>query len=113
MKVNFKKAALFAVVVLFLGLTSAYAGEGDYRFKVHNGTEQKITKILVSEDGETWGKFNIGSGIAVGATVELVWDKSTNSESCHQHFKAVFADGSESASTKFDFCEEDLVLEFS
>jgi hypothetical protein len=110
---NFKKSALLAAVVLFMSFTAAYAAEGEYRFKVHNNTKHKITQILVSEDGETWGKFDIGHGIPAGETVELVWDKSTNSESCHQHFKAVFSDDSESAPTKFDFCEEDLVLEFN
>src|SRR5437016_1376747 len=99
-KNRFMKSALFAAVVLFMGLSVAKAEEGDYKFKVHNGTKHTISQILVSEDGETWGKFNIGHGIASGATVELVWDKSTNSESCHQHFKAVFDDDSESASTK-------------
>jgi hypothetical protein len=45
--------------------------------------------------------------------VQMVWAESTNSGSCEQYFKAVFADGSESAAQKFDFCEEDLTLDFS
>jgi hypothetical protein len=44
--------------------------------------------------------------------VELVWDKSTNGESCEQYFKAVFDDGEESEPTTFDFCESGVVLEF-
>lgn len=90
---------------------SAFA-EDQYKFGVHNNTKQAITKILVSEDGEEFGFFNIGKGIKPGATVELVWDTSTNGESCEQYFKAVFADGEESEATQFDFCEEGLVLEF-
>ncbi len=85
----------------------------DYSFKVHNNTHETITKILVSEDGKNYGYFDIGNGIAPGETAELVWDKSTNGESCHQYFKAMFSDGSESQPVKFDFCESGLVLEFS
>ena len=88
---------------------SAFA---DYKFNVHNNSGQAIKKILVSEDGEEFGFFNIGSGIKAGATVTLVWDESTNGESCSQYFKAVFADGSESEAEEFDFCEEGLTLEF-
>ena len=62
---------------------------GDYSFKVHNNTKVTITKILVSEDGKDYGYFDIGNGIAPGETAELVWDKSTNGESCHQYFKAM------------------------
>lgn len=102
-----------ALVAAALLLTSfaAFADE-EYKFNVHNNTKQAIKKILVSEDGEEYGFFNIGAGIKPGATVELVWDSSTNGESCEQYFKAVFANGDESEATKFDFCEEGLTLEF-
>lgn len=89
-----------------------YTVAGDYSFKVHNNTNSTIKQVLVSEDGKNFGSFDIGNGIAPGETEELVWDTSTNGESCHQYFKAVFADGSESQAVKFDFCESGLVLEF-
>lgn len=89
---------------------SAY---GDYSFKVHNNTDRTITKVLVSENGQDFGYFNIGDGIAAGSTVELVWDKSTNGESCHQYFKAEFEGGAQSSPVQFDFCESGLVLEFN
>jgi hypothetical protein len=85
----------------------------EYKFKVHNNTKVTIKKILVSEDGKKWGFFDIGDGIAAGATEELVWDKSTDNGNCEQHFKAVFANDEESEPVVFDFCEKNLVLEFS
>lgn len=84
----------------------------EYKFKVHNNTNMKIAKILVSEDGEEYGFFDIGAGIAPGKTATLVWDQSTNGEDCEQYFKAVFANGEESEPQKFDFCEEGVTLEF-
>jgi hypothetical protein len=98
---------LVAAVVLFS--VPAFA---DYKFEVTNNTDTKIAKILVSEDGEDYGYFNIGSGIPAGKTVTLVWDESTNGENCEQYFKAVFANGEESEAQKFDFCEEGVALEF-
>jgi hypothetical protein len=65
-----------------------------------------------SEDGKSYGEFEIGKGIKAGETVELQWDKSTDNGKCKQWFKAVFDDGEESEAEQFDFCEEDLVLEF-
>ena len=47
-----------------------------------------------------------------GATVDLVWDSATDGENCEQFFKAVFEGGDESEPVKFDFCEEDVLLEF-
>ena len=88
-------------------------GSGDeYSFKVHNTTKDRITKLLASEDGEKYGPFDIGKGIAPGKTVTLNWDKSTNKSDCEWLIKAVFDDGSETPPKKFDFCEEDLELEF-
>lgn len=101
--------ALTALVIL---PRFAVADEKEYSFKVHNTTEHKITELMVSEDGEKWGKFDIGDGIKPGESAKLVWDTKTNSQSCHQYFKAEFEDGSESNAKKFDFCEEDLELSF-
>jgi hypothetical protein len=85
----------------------------DYKFKVHNNTKNVIKKVLVSEDGKTYGFFDIGNGIDAGATEELVWDKSTDNGGCNWHFKAVFDNGEESDPVEFDFCEKGLTLEFS
>ena len=103
--------ALFVSTVLLLVFSSITFADED-SFKVHNNSGIKITQILVSEDGQTWGNFDIGSGINPGATVELVWDESTEDEDCKQYFKAVFSDGSESDPSMFDFCEPGLTLEF-
>jgi hypothetical protein len=101
---------LAVTAVLLVGTVSAHAD--DYKFSVHNNTNKAIKKILVSQDGEEYGFFDIGKGIKAGATVELVWDESTNGEDCSQFFKAVFDGGDESEPVQFDFCEEGLTLEF-
>jgi hypothetical protein len=108
-----RRAFLFTIVLALLSSTPAAlnASEG-YSFKVKNTTKNRITKLLASEDGETYGNFDIGKGIKPGQTVTLVWDKSTADENCEQYFKAVFDDGEESEAVKFDFCEDDLTLEF-
>jgi hypothetical protein len=114
MRNSFKKARLFVcalAIVSFAVAASARAGF-DYKFKVHNNTKTKITKILASEDGKSYGNFDIGDGIAAGETATLVWDKSTDEGGCNWFFKAVFEGGEESEPVKFDFCEKDLVLEF-
>jgi len=108
MKVRNIVIAVAAMLVLSL---SAY-GEEEYSFKVKNNTDTKIKKILVSEDGNEYGFFDIGAGIEPGKTITLVWHSSTNGESCEQYFKAVFANGEESEAQQFDFCEEGVELEF-
>jgi hypothetical protein len=105
---NLKHAVIAAAVVLM----SVPAFADDYSFKVTNNTDTKITKILVSEDGEEYGFFKIGSGINPGKTITLEWDSSTNGESCHQFFKAVFSNGEESDPQEFDFCEDEVSIEF-
>ncbi|PZR73739.1 MAG: hypothetical protein DLM73_10305 [Chthoniobacterales bacterium] len=114
LQTQFKRTALVACAVLVMAFVPrvALSGEGDYSFKVKNTTKELITKILVSEDGEKYGFFDIGAGIKPGETMTLVWDKSTNSDSCHQWFKAIWASGEEGKPVKFDFCEKDLQLEF-
>lgn len=104
-----RNIAIAAAATLVLSLP---AMADDYKFKVHNNTDTKIAKILVSEDGKEYGFFNIGAGIPAGKTVTLVWDESTDGESCEQYFKAVFANGEESEPQQFDFCEDDVTLEF-
>lgn len=100
-----------ALVALALSSLSTFAAD-EFSFVVKNKTESRITKILVSENGRSYSPFDIGRGIKPGEKVTLVWDKSTNSESCKQWVKAVYADGSEAKAAKFDFCEEDLEIEF-
>jgi len=116
MKLNthLKKALLVGCALLVTTIVPpvARAGDDDYSFKVKNTTDELITKILVSEDGEKYGYFDIGKGIKPGESMTLVWDKSTNSSSCHQYFKAVWESGKEGKPVKFDFCEKGLELEF-
>ena len=101
---------LFACALLIAPISQAIAAE--YSFKVHNTTKNTIKKLLASEDGKDYGNFDIGNGISPGQTVTLVWDKKTDNEDCEQFFKAVFDDGEESEAVQFDFCEDDLTLEF-
>jgi hypothetical protein len=119
MKPQLKFAAILAVAATFLltPFRHALAEDDDeddqYSFKVHNTTSETITKLLASEDGKDYGNFDLGEGgIPAGKTVTLNWDKKTNDQGCDWYFKAVFEGGDESAAKKFDFCEEDLELEF-
>lgn len=105
------KTLLAPLGLLFIG-AQVQAADSEFSFTVHNSTKFAIKQILVSEDGKSWGSFDIGSGIAAGATETLVWDSSTDSEECKQSVKAVFSDGEESESADFDFCEEGLEIEF-
>jgi len=114
---RFKKVTLLivALVTMSFALNYAYAHKAptvEYTYKVHNKSRSTITALLASEDGRTYGAFDIGKGIAPGRTVTLVWDKSTDEGNCEWWIKAKFADGGISPAAKFDFCEEDLVLEF-
>lgn len=106
------KAALLACTLAVVAFFSPIARGDDYSFKVHNNTKETITKLQVSEDGETYGYFDIGDGIKPGETETLVWNQATNSQSCHQWFKAVWESGTEGKPVKFDFCEKNLTLEF-
>ena len=100
--------------LLFLALAALpFSASAEYSFDVQNNTDSAIVALEVSEDGKKWGKFNIGKGIRSGATSKLVWDSSTDDSGCEWYFKAKFNDGTESEVTSFDFCEEDLVLEFN
>ncbi len=110
-RITIGSALLLAVLGLSLTGRNGQAS-GEYSFSVHNSTETAIIEILVSEDQANWGRFNIGKGIRSGETVKLVWDQSTNNQGCHQFVKAVFGDDSESEAADFNFCENDLELEF-
>ena len=107
------KFLMLAIALVLMSGTLSFAKSYEYKFKVHNNTKQDIKKLQVSEDGKKWGDFDIGSGIKAGATEELVWDKSTDSEKCEQYFKVQFADDEWSDAVKFDFCEKGLILEFN
>lgn len=111
---KFQKLAglLMVTGLLSVATMSAQAGDSGYSFVAHNTTKVAIKQMLVSQDGKTWGGFDIGSGIAAGESVTLVWAESTNNEACKQFVKAVFADGEEGEPVKFDFCEKGLELEF-
>jgi hypothetical protein len=110
---KFFRMSLLSAALLLLSFTSASAQDSEFSFTVYNKTKSTIKKLLVSENGKKYGYFDIGSGIAPGKKVELVWSKSTDTEKCVQWVKAVYADQSESEPVKFDFCEEDLELEFT
>src|SRR5437588_8650957 len=109
----YRNFAKFSMLVLAFALMStlSLAKTSEYKFKVHNNTKQAIKKLQVSPDGKKWGDFDIGDGIAAGATDELVWDKSTDNENCEQYFKVEFTDGEWSDTVKFKYCEKELVLE--
>ena len=113
MRKNLSRIAL-GVVTVALSVSFLYATSlVEYKFKVHNKSSSKIVKLLASPDGKKFGNFDIGGGIKAGGIVELIWDKSTDNGNCEWTLKAVFADGSESEPAEFDFCEKDLVIEFT
>ncbi len=108
----FKKMLLTAAFVLISSGVGFAQSDDGYNFKVFNNTNMVIKQILVSEDGKEFKYFDIGAGIGIGKTVTLVWDESTDDESCIQYFKAVFSNKEISEPVAFDFCEDDLILEF-
>jgi hypothetical protein len=115
MKNYLRIAAIVTLVLSSLAMPARQvnAADGDqYTFKVHNAYKERITKLLASEDGKDYIKFDIGKGIDVGETMKLNWDKSTNKSNCKWYIKAVYADDTVSEPGRFDFCEEDLVLDF-
>ncbi len=91
----------------------AFAAD-QWHFRVTNDTSTRIVKLQVSEDRQSWGDFDIGSGIGAGDTETLVWDSSTDNEGCEQWIRAKFSDGSTSPPSKQNFCEDlDTPLVFS
>ncbi len=112
---NFNRARLGFVAafsIVWSGLLPNVSDAAEFSFTATNTTSSAITEVLVSENKSDWGYFDIGAGIKPGATANLVWDQSTNSDSCAQWVKATYADGSESEPAKFDFCEEGLEIDF-
>ena len=102
----------FALSAIALGLFSLPAFASDYTFTVENNADQRIVKIEVSEDGESWAPFDIGGGIPSGKSVELVWDSSTEGSDCEWQFRATFSGGDVLGSDWVDFCQENVVINF-
>jgi hypothetical protein len=105
---NFVSKTMLALAT-FACIGSANA----YDFTVTNSTEVKIVGVEASEDGKTWGAFDMGAGLAAGASSKITWDSSTDESGCAWQVRASYADGSESEPAEFDFCEEDLEIEFT
>ncbi len=99
--------------LLTLALFACIGGANAYEFNITNSTKSKIVGVEASEDGKTWGKFDMGKGLAAGASTTITWDASTDDSVCEWQVRASYADGSESEPAKFDFCEKDLEIEFS
>ncbi|MBB5208419.1 hypothetical protein [Chiayiivirga flava] len=99
-------------VLLALSLFALPAVSHAYSFTITNSSSSRITGVEVSEDGRSWGYFDIGRGIPAGTSTEVVWDSSTDDSGCEWQVRATFADESVSDPTSFDFCEEDLEIEF-
>lgn len=107
------RVAALLVAIVIGSSTPLIGAQPDFRFTVHNNTESTIKSLLASEDGENFGYFEIGKGIEPGGSRVLVWDKSTDDSNCEWYFMAVYDDGSQSPAVPFDFCEDELELEFN
>lgn len=94
-----------ASAVPLLGLSGPVQA-ADWYFYVQNSSSSRLTRLEAREKGGSWGRFDIGDGIAPGEKVRLEWDKSTNSQDCQQSLRASFADGSSSEPQVFDFCDD-------
>lgn len=94
-------------------LAVPFMAHAEYTFDIVNNSSSKIVGLKVSEDGKTWGDFDVGAGIGPGQSATATWDQSTDESGCEWQVKAEYADGSESGAATFDFCEEDLELEFN
>jgi hypothetical protein len=100
---------LLIAIALAMLSSSAMA---EYSFDVTNNSDQRIIAIEASEDGSSWGHFDIGKGIPSGETMSLVWDSSTDDGNCEWSFRATFAEGHVSEPSVIDFCGDDLEIEF-
>lgn len=107
--------ACTALVLVSFVVSSGYAHRARtpaYTFTVRNKSEMVILALLTSEKGKKWGKFDIGPGLDPGRSVKLEWDESTDNSGCEWWIKAVYDNGNLSLPGKFDFCKENLVIEF-
>ena len=102
------RSLLLAACLLALPAVSQAA----YTFTIANNTELGIVGIEVSEDGKAWGDFDVGEGIPAGESAEATWAEHTDDSNCEWQFRAEFEDGTTSDAVAFDFCEEDLTIEF-
>lgn len=110
-----KRGLLVSASLFVFSLVANFAAASaeQWYFFIKNSTSSTIKSILVSENGNSWGYFDIGVGIAPGENTKLVWSSSTNNESCSQLIKATFADGTESTPARFNFCKDlDTPIEF-
>ena len=115
MKNYLKLTAIVALVLASFTMPARplkAADDDQYTFKVKNANVQRITGLLTSEDGKKYLAFDIGKGIDVGEIVTLNWDKSTNKSGCEWFLKAVYADKSVGEAVQFNFCHEDLIIQF-
>ena len=102
-----QKRIRIALLALTFGLTAMSAQAADqWYFHVKNATSSNITGLEVSSDGKSWGKFDVGSGIAPGELAKMNWAPSTNDSPCEQSIRAKFADGTTSPPSKQDFCKD-------
>ncbi len=99
--------------MLALATFACIGGANAYEFTVTNSTAVKITSVEASEDGKSWGAFDMGGGLAAGASATITWDESTDESGCAWQVRASYADGSESVEAEYDFCEEGLEIEFT
>lgn len=102
------RSLLLAACLLALPAVS----QASYKFTIENNTDQDIVGIEVSEDGSSWGEFDVGSGIPAGSSAEATWAEHTDDSNCEWQFRAEFEDGSVSDAVAFDFCEDDLTINF-
>ncbi|MFM7599882.1 MAG: hypothetical protein ACKO7R_01575 [Pseudanabaena sp.] len=99
----FVSVGAFAVS-LVASVSSALAEPSSWYFYVTNGSNSTMTRLTTAEQDKNWGDFDIGSGIAPGKTVQMVWDKSTNGQDCSQWIQATYDNGTKSTPVKIDFC---------
>lgn len=108
-------SAGIGILMLSMAIFSSLAGmaaAAEYTFKIENNANVALKKLMVSEDGEDWGYFDIGSGVPAGESRTLVWGEAAEGQKCRQYVKAIFSDGTTSKPKKYDFCEKGLALEF-
>ena len=109
---KFLRTALLSFAFMLLSFTVSNAQDSEWSFTVKNNTKTTIKRLLVAEPNKKYKDFDIGKGIAPGATATLIWNKATDNEQCKQWFKAVYSDGVETEPAYIDFCEDEVDLVF-